>query len=322
MPPALQIGPRARAQMSFAVRHLLGTLAVGGAEDSSHHRSASFWSDLDDGSSVPKGAEGSSPSALPRLCAAATASSYRRCNTGEGGLLLLEYASRGRSWQRLLEVPYEPKGLTTGDYYYWLPHWSRRAPTFPERSRFPPPDPRRVCALRLKLFPPEFVTILYCTPAGWTPGGKGFARAACAADSEYHVLVPSEAWSGLLSGRGTTCPYPQPPAGLAKEHIRVALTAQGVRYAVLAQVGTLEATPAFRLSAAGLHERLSSTVVAGGPCLRREPWRAVIDFLNFDFWFSAGFFFGYVSLWETRSGGAGREGQENRKVKKNQNWKK
>ena len=70
-------------------------------------------------SSVPKGAEGSSPSALPRLCAAATASSYRRCNTGEeGGELLLEYASRGRSWQRLLEVPYEPKGLTTGDYYY------------------------------------------------------------------------------------------------------------------------------------------------------------------------------------------------------------
>jgi hypothetical protein len=38
MPPALQIGPRARAQMSFAVCHLLGTLAVGGAEGSSHHR--------------------------------------------------------------------------------------------------------------------------------------------------------------------------------------------------------------------------------------------------------------------------------------------
>jgi len=61
----------------------------------------------------------------------------------------------------------------------------------------------------------------------------------------HRVLVPSEAWSGLLSGRGNTCPYPQPPAGLAKDHTRVALTAQGVRYAVLAQVGTLEATPAF-----------------------------------------------------------------------------
>jgi hypothetical protein len=60
-------------------------------------------------------------------------------------------------------------------------------------------------------------------------------------------MVPSEAWSGLLSGRGTTCPYPQPPAGLAKEHFRVALTAKGVRYAVLAQVGTLETTPAFRI---------------------------------------------------------------------------
>ena len=100
-------------------------------------------------------------------------------------------------------------------------------------------------------------------------------------------MVPSEACAGLLSGRGTACPYPQPPAGLAKDHIRVALTAQGVRYAVLAQVGTLEATPAFRLSAAGLHERLSSTVVAGGPGLRLdwEPWRAVSVFLNFDLFF-------------------------------------
>jgi hypothetical protein len=247
---------------------------------------------------------GFAPQPLPRATAAAA--------TGEeGGLLLLEYASRGRSWQRLLEVPYEPKGLTTADSYYWLPHWSRRAPTFPpHHSRIPPPDPRRVCALRLKLFPPEFVTILYCTPAGWTPGGKGFARAACAADSEYHVLVPSEAWSGLLSGRGTTCPYPQPPAGLAKEHIRVALTAQGVRYAVLAQVGTLEATPAFRLSAAGLHERLSSTVVAGGPCLRREPWRAVIDFLNFDFWFSAGFFLDMSLCGRLGLGGQGGRGMK------------
>ena len=107
----------------------------------------------------------------------------------------------------------------------------------------------------LKLFPPEYVRILYCTPTGWTPGAKGFAGAACAAASDYHVLVPSEGeWSGLLSGRGSTCPYPQPPAGLAKDHIRVALTAQGVRYAVLAQVGTSEATPAFRLSAPSLEQ--------------------------------------------------------------------
>ena len=92
------------------------------------------WSDLDDGSSVPKGAESASPSALPRLCSGTTASSYRRCNTGEeSGLLLLEYTSRYRSWQRLLEMPYEPQGVTANSYY-WLPHWSRRAPTLP-----PPP---------------------------------------------------------------------------------------------------------------------------------------------------------------------------------------
>ena len=75
-PPALQTGSRLRAQMSIGVRLLLGDLAVAGGEDSTHHRSASFWNDLDDGSSVPKGAEGASPSALPRLCPAAAASSY------------------------------------------------------------------------------------------------------------------------------------------------------------------------------------------------------------------------------------------------------
>ena len=112
--------------MWFGGRLLLGALAVAGGEDWTRHRSASFWSDLDDWSSVPKGAEGSSPSALPRLCPGATASSYRRCNTGEeGGLLLLEYASRYRSWQRLLELPYEPQGATPGKFYPWLPHWSR-----------------------------------------------------------------------------------------------------------------------------------------------------------------------------------------------------
>ena len=62
------------------------------------------------------------------------------------------------------------------------------------------------------------------------------------------------------------------PAGLAKDHTRFALTAQDVRYAVVAQVGTLEATPAFRLSAAGLHERLSSTAIVGGPDLRHRQW--------------------------------------------------
>ena len=48
-PPALQTGSRLRAQMSIGVRLLLGDLAVAGGEDSTHHRSASFWNDLDDG---------------------------------------------------------------------------------------------------------------------------------------------------------------------------------------------------------------------------------------------------------------------------------
>ena len=251
---------------------------------------------------VPRRCLGFALQPLPRATAAATQG--RRagccCSSTPAAAARGSGSSRCRTSPKASPPPTPTTGFRTGA--------GARPPS--PRSRFPPPDPRRVRALRLKLFPPEFVTTLYCTPAGWTPGGKGFARAACAADSEYHVLVPSEAWSGLLSGRGTTCPYPQPPAGLAKEHIRVALTAQGVRYAVLAQVGTLEATPAFRLSAAGLHERLSSTVVAGGPCLRREPWRAVIDFLNFDFWFSAGFFLDVSLCGRLGLGGQGGRGKK------------
>jgi len=253
--------------MSVGVRLLLGALAVDGGADSTHHRSASFWSDLDDGSSVPKGAESASPSALPRLCSAelqprATAAATQGRRAGCCCSSTPAAAARGSGTSRCRTSPKAPPptpfpGFRTGA--------GERPPCPSAAHASHLVDPRRVRSLRLKLFPPEYVSILYCTPAGWTPGGKGYARVACTADSEYHVLVPSEAWSGLLSGRGTTCPYPQPPAGLAKDHIRVALTAQGVRYAVLAQVGTLEATPAFRLSAAGLHERLSSTVVAGGP---------------------------------------------------------
>ena len=72
-------------------------------------------------------------------------------------------------------------------------------------------------------------------------------------------------------------PYPQPPAGLTKEHIRVALTAQGVRYAVLAQVGTSGATPAFRLSAPSLEQGSVS-----GPRLdsRRAGRGLVLDRMN------------------------------------------
>ena len=55
---------------------------------------------------------------------------------------------------------------------------------------------------RLKLFPPEYVRILYCTPTGWTPGAKGFAGAACAAASDYHVLVPSEGDRGRWPQHG------------------------------------------------------------------------------------------------------------------------
>jgi len=102
---------------------------------------------LDDGSSVPEGSDSPNPSKLPRLCVKEAGSSYRRCDAGEeGGLLLLEYVSRYHTWQRLVEMPYEPKGAGTNSYP-WLPHWSRRAPTTPAPPLSPPhPRPARARA--------------------------------------------------------------------------------------------------------------------------------------------------------------------------------
>ena len=62
------------------------------------------------------------------------------------------------------------------------------------------------CALTLgapalaqaQALPPEYVSIVYCTPTEWTPGGKGFEGAACAAGSDYHVLVPSKGYRARL----------------------------------------------------------------------------------------------------------------------------
>ena len=38
----------------------------------------------------------------------------------------------------------------------------------------------------------QYVSILYCRLTERVPGGKGFEGAACAAGSDYHVLVPSK----------------------------------------------------------------------------------------------------------------------------------
>ena len=51
---------------------------------------------------------------------------------------------------------------------------------------------------RAQALPPEHVSILYCRPTEWTPGGKGFEGAACAAGSDYHVLVPSKGYRARL----------------------------------------------------------------------------------------------------------------------------
>ena len=80
MPPELQIGPRARAQMSFAVRHLLGTLAVGGAEDRrtiARLRSGAIWTmgrayPRVRKAPVPRRCLGFALQPLPRATAAAT----------------------------------------------------------------------------------------------------------------------------------------------------------------------------------------------------------------------------------------------------------
>ena len=76
---------------------------------------------------------------------------------------------------------------------------------------------------------------MYCAPPDWPAKKTGLWNVACAASSEYHLMFGErDLASQLLSGRGGANPYPQPPAGLGKIHLRVALTAQGVRYAILA----------------------------------------------------------------------------------------
>ena len=194
--PALQTGSRPARADDFWSDSSLAPHGRRSKESSPNHRAASSWSDLDVGSSVPEVAEVPRPSVLSRICAAATASSYRRCSTGPGGCCCS--STSVLPWQRLIEMPYELQG-TTANSYYWLPHWSRCAPTMP----LPHAQP---CALTLgapalaqaQALPPEYVSIVYCTPTEWTPGGKGFEGAACAAGSDYHVLVPSKGYRARL----------------------------------------------------------------------------------------------------------------------------
>ena len=77
--------------MRLGLRLLVVALVLGGGQGATHRRAESFWSALDDGSSVPEGSDSPNPSKLPRLCVKEAGPSYRRCDAGEeGGLLLLE----------------------------------------------------------------------------------------------------------------------------------------------------------------------------------------------------------------------------------------
>ena len=77
--------------MRLGLRLLVVALVLGGGQGATHHCAESFWSALDDGSSVPDGSDSPNPSKLPRLCVKEAGPSYRRCDAGEeGGLLLLE----------------------------------------------------------------------------------------------------------------------------------------------------------------------------------------------------------------------------------------
>ena len=92
-------------------------------------------------------------------------------------------------------MPYELQD-TTANSYYWLPHWSRCAPTMPlshaqTLGALTLGAPARAQAQAL---PAQYASILYCRPIEWTPGGEGFEGAACAAGSDYHVFVPSKGY--------------------------------------------------------------------------------------------------------------------------------
>ena len=127
-------GRAQRAQMIFfGLTPRCGALTVGGQESSPNHRAALSWSDLDVGSSVPEVAEVPRPSVLSRICARCS-----RClelppvQHRPGRLLLLEYVSTAMAaaHRDAVRAPRHHR-ITTANSYYWLPHWSRCAPTMP-----------------------------------------------------------------------------------------------------------------------------------------------------------------------------------------------
>ena len=80
--PALQTGCTPLARMRLGLRLLVVALVLGGGQGATHHCAESFWSALDDGSSVPEGSDSPNPSKLPRLCVKEAGPSYRRCDAG------------------------------------------------------------------------------------------------------------------------------------------------------------------------------------------------------------------------------------------------
>ena len=166
------------------------------------------------------------------------------------------------------------------------------------------------------------------------PGGPGVAPE----DEEWGAALLEEA-SALFVAADQAAPADGEAGGgggagdavvrLAKDHIREhradgpGRALRGARAGQLAGGDPGLPVLGSRPLQAGLQERLSSTVVAGGPGLRWEPWRAVIDFLNFDFGGSCPVFLLDVSLGDSVWGGSGRAGGAKKIEKlKFQNWKK
>ena len=192
-----------------------------------------------------------------------------------GRLLLLEYVSTaggsGSSRCRTsLKAP--PQTPTTG---------------FRTGAGVRPPCPCRTLNLgalilgapalaQAQALPPEHVSISYYRPTEWTPGGKGFDGAACAAGSDYRVLVPSKGCPPLPATAGGPHQGAHPRRA---DRPRRALRGSRAGW----HVGT---TPAFRLSAPSLEQgsvsgpRLSRAARGRGVGVRPDGqhWRVYFSF--------------------------------------------
>ena len=196
----------------MALRTLLSTalLVPHVASNGCCFESESFWDDLDDATATPRGAASHPDALLPRLCPRPAAAAlgpepgFARCVAGEASALhLLLHVNKRASWQRLIPMP--PQHERASQYLNHLP-----------------------ALASLRLIHSRRIRIFYCVPPGWqghSVSKSTLSRVDCAHDTDMFFEL-GRGWADAMAD------WPQPPKGLSRIHLRVALETQGVRTVV------------------------------------------------------------------------------------------